>query len=642
MISAVLLLLCLQKEEDKVERYIYAVALWMLYCFSMTEILSIFTLLTRKNLFLSWLLADISLLACVILRWKKSEKSIRFNQVRSGLFENKKKLGIAFIWNLFAAGIMFLAISTNPYNWDSMTYHLARLFHFAQNQSVDYYATWIDRQVASPVGAAYVNLHVYILSGKRDIFVNLLQCCSYLTNGVLIFYITKKLKCSVKYCYIALILFYTMPIAFAEALTTQVDNFSALWMLSVIYLLLDLLQVENKLLWDKRTFKKVIILALCVGFGYLTKPSIGFGLLFFAIWLLCIVIKRKDSIRVISSYFLISVSILGFLLLPGFCRNMKTFEALSAPNVGARQLIGTLEPKYVLVNALKNITFNLPMNYIFDSDAIYQAVTSLADKWNVDIDAHAISEDGSSFFIHSPQTYGHDTAVNPLITYLTIIFILLFLVSILKRSFQDMKNGYFMVAVSSFIAFCAVLRWEPYVSRYMLSYLAVLCPAVVGQMELFFETSRKVWLKRVGSLCCILVLLLSLAEMKGLLQFHLDMSEKSNYYLHDWAVREEYQKVEEYLGEKGLEEVGLIMGGNTYEYPLTVELRNTTRIEHVNVANATGMYEDDSYIPEVILSIESGVRENEIICHGITFEKSLDIGEDIVIYEPVAYADGIN
>lgn len=138
------------------------------------------------------------------------------------------------------------------------------------------------------------------------------------------------------------------------------------------------------------------------------------------------------------------------------------------------------------------------------------------------------------------------------------------------------------------------------------------------------------------------MLRLSLAEMKGLLQFHLDMSEKSNYYLNDWAVREEYQKIAEHLGKKGLEGVGLIMGGNTYEYPLTVELRNTTRIEHVNVANATSMYEDDSYIPEVILSIESGVRENKIICHGITFEKSLDIGEDIVIYEPIAYADGIN
>lgn len=155
------------------------------------------------------------------------------SMVRSRIFENRRQFGIAFLWSLFAAGMMLFAIATNPYNWDSMTYHLARLFHWAQNQSVNYYATWIDRQVASPVGAAYGNLHVYILSGRRDIFVNLLQCCSYLTNGVLVFYIAKKLGCAVKYCYIALISFYTMPIAFAEALTTQVDNFSALWMLAV-------------------------------------------------------------------------------------------------------------------------------------------------------------------------------------------------------------------------------------------------------------------------------------------------------------------------------------------------------------------------------------------------------------------------
>lgn len=128
-----------------------------------------------------------------------------------------------------AVFMVFLALKMIPYNWDSMTYHLAGLFHWKQNKSVAHYATTIDRQVASPTLGAFVNLHVYTMSGRSDKLLNLLQCVSYLTNGVLIYSLAAKLKCKRNHCILSAALFYSMPIAFAEALTTQVDNFAALW-----------------------------------------------------------------------------------------------------------------------------------------------------------------------------------------------------------------------------------------------------------------------------------------------------------------------------------------------------------------------------------------------------------------------------
>ena len=86
-----------------------------------------------------------------------------------------------------------LALKTMPYNWDSMTYHMPRVFHWLQNGSVAHYATNIGRQVASPVLGAYVNLHVYALAGGNDLFVNLLQSVSYLSSGILVYAIAGKI-----------------------------------------------------------------------------------------------------------------------------------------------------------------------------------------------------------------------------------------------------------------------------------------------------------------------------------------------------------------------------------------------------------------------------------------------------------------
>lgn len=628
MISSFLLLLFTIKVQDKIERYIYAIASWMLICFSMTEILSVFNAINKTSLIIAWLAVDVLLIAFNWSEWRK----IKWIQAKT-YFVGIRRSRISYIWLAFAVFMLGLAIKTVPYNWDSMTYHLARLFHWAQNGSVDYYATGIDRQVASPVGAAYVNLHVYVLSGRKDYFVNLLQCCSFLTNGILVYYISKKIGCTKKYCRLAMLLFYTMPIAFGEALTTQVDNFSALWMLSVIYLLFDLLRKENKLLWNRNVLQKVIVLSLCVAFGYLTKPSIGIGLLFFAFWLLIVAINRKDSVKIIIGYLFVAVAIIGVFLIPGFYRNIATFGALSAPNVGARQLIGTLEPRYVLVNAVKNFTFNMPASWIYDSKKIlYKGVMLFAEIINVEIDHPAIAEDGKAFLVHNPQTYVHDTAVNPVIIYLLIIFIVIYLVKIRKRHLSEMKNSYFVIGAISFIVFCAFLRWEPFVSRYMLSYLAVLCPALVGQMELFFEETSNKKVIESGKVFRTIVSFLCVVELGGLLIFHVTISRHSGYYFYDNSYEGYYNQISEYVDEHECKDVGIIMGGDSFEYPLTVVLGKNSHIEHVNVTNNTKIYEDDTFVPDAIISIESGVTNNAITCHGEDYELSQVIDDVVWVY----------
>jgi hypothetical protein len=53
-----------------------------------------------------------------------------------------------------------------PNNWDSMTYHLARVAHWAQSGSVAPYPTHIDRQNLLPPGAEYLILVAQVVSGS--------------------------------------------------------------------------------------------------------------------------------------------------------------------------------------------------------------------------------------------------------------------------------------------------------------------------------------------------------------------------------------------------------------------------------------------------------------------------------------------
>ena len=635
MLSSILLLFLLLKKEDKVAGYIYAIAIWTLICFAMTEILSAFHMISTKILWMCWGIVAISLLVLNVIKYKQNSlESIK------ALFRKEKLKKEYLVWGFFGVVMLVLAVKTVPYNWDSMTYHLPRLVHWAQNGSVEYYATAIDRQVSSPLGGAYVNLHIYVMSGGSDRFLNLLQCCSFLTNGMLVYGIAKKIGCSRNYCNMAILLFYSMPIAFAEAFTTQVDNFSALWMLATVYLLLDLLRYENRLEWDKKTFGRVIALSLCVAFGYLTKPSIGIGLLLFVIWLLIMVIKRKDKLISIMFYLLTAGFLFAALLMPGLGRNIATFDAFSAPEVGQRQLIGTLEPKEVFVNCIKNITFNMPVVWIYDSSSIlYNGVMGVSEFLDVDINDPAISEDGKEFLIHSSQEYDHDTAINPVIVYLLLLCTAFWIVQVKKKQLQEIRNTYFLVAGLSFIMFCAVLRWEPFVSRYMISYLAVLCPALSAQMELFVERTGNEKHRVIGSKVKAFIYFFCLTELFGLFYHHgtiaLTKSRYEGYFVNREDIEESYRKTSEIINDKKCENIGLLIGADSYEYPLTVMLENYSRIEHVNVKNMTAKYEDIGFIPDIIISIDCELEENTVNCHGVEYQVTKVIDDNVSLLERV-------
>lgn len=644
MICSIVLLLFIWKryEKDSLFAYAKAVICWTCYLYFLTEVLSLFKILNRVSLTAGWSIFVIAL-AVLAFHTFRNSKVIIFDKLKKHCISSTCFLSPeAIALGGMGAITVVLAVLTVPYNWDSMTYHLARIAYWRQNQSVAHYATNIVRQITSPVLAEFVNLHVYVLMNGNDIFLQLLQCFSYITNAVFIYGIAHKLGVKNRLCALAGILFMTMPIAFGESLTTQVDHYSAMWLFFYVYILLDFLDINKKFQNDSIAVVGTLCLSLSVGFGYLAKPSVMFAVLFFAVWLLIVSIKRKDSPVLIFKLLLYAVCALAVLLAPELIRNFKTFHAFSDPSAGQRQLIGRKNPRYVLVNFIKNFVWNLPNIYTGGEERIERFVYRLSDFLKVDINDSGISEDGREFAMRAAQDYNHDTAINPIVGVLFILVILFIVYKILAKRGKKtnrIARGYSLAVSGSFLIFCAVLRWEPFVTRYMIAYLGLLCPMIIWQIQDWQNLSKR---KELYFAFLGIIVFVSGVEYLGLLKYHGDIvqygrqNQDREYGYFYWQPDERYiayQEVKKCIKENDYKAIGVVFGSDSYDYPLFKMLEHDVdEIRHVNVDNATKVYEDMAFLPDCIVLIDRESTEG-MSCHGEDYGEVIKMGEFATVLE---------
>ncbi len=624
MLISLLLLFAIfyQKEQDKLYAYIKAMLSMMTIMYASLEILSIINLISVLTCRILWLAVDIVLL--IVFIKKIRGKSIEIERV---------KLKGSFDWlTVLLAGIMlitmFFALRTVPNNFDSMTYHLPRIMHWAQNGSVAHYSSRVERQITSPVLAEFINLHVYLLSGKKDILFNMPQWGAFITNTFLVMGIAKKLKCNQITSRISGLLFMTMPIAFAESMTTQNDLLAAMWYLALVYIILDM-YVCDKLLFSGKVIERTIAMSLCVAFGYLTKPSGMFLVLIFGLGLLIVCIKRRDALGNLIKLVSIAVGSICITVMPEMVRNVQTFHAFSDPSAGARQLVATLNIKYLFINFLKNFFFNVPNAYFDIASLIEHCIYYMAYLIGVDINDPSIAEDGAAFAMNPIRNYHHDTAVNPVIFWGCMIGCICFLVLLVKRKIDKVSALYIMLSIASMMIFCVFLRWERFIERYTITYLALFCPMIALLINILYETGKE---KR-GDMIIGMLIFVSLSELLHMIPYHYNEStwggSRSVEYFHNWK-EEKYGVYEEIASYIKLEEyatVGLVISEISYEYPLWAFLSGTDiMLKAIDVENVTAIYEEPDYMPECIfVDKEPGIEEYEY--HGIQYVNA-GIGDD--------------
>lgn len=204
------------------------------YMYLITEFFSAFQALNGRNVKVAW---GILFLGIVLLKFRYSIKIY----VNKFIWKDNKILIPVFLIGMVVG---LIALFTVPYNFDSMTYHLARVVNWEQNQSINFYATNNDRQVFNSPLAEYAILNIKLLFQIENLY-NMVQYYAYIASSIVIYGICKKIRISKTCGQIACLIFMTAPIITIEATTTQNDLYACMWALFGIYILVSYINIES-------------------------------------------------------------------------------------------------------------------------------------------------------------------------------------------------------------------------------------------------------------------------------------------------------------------------------------------------------------------------------------------------------------
>lgn len=624
-----------------------------LFVMLQTELFSLFKIWTSLTVAISWL-------ALLLI----GSMFIYSGVFRTGCIGEKKiileKLKEYRIWLvlflIFYSIIIFIAILSGQSNIDSLIYHLSRIMHWIQNKSVGHYATSADKQIRYPVLAEYLVSQIYLL-GASDRLANMVQTCAYMSSAVLIFGISRRIGASVKFSFFASLLYILMPMAMAQAFTTQTDNIAGLFLLIFIYVLLDFIQAD-RLGSGEGIVKKGIQLAASVAFGYLCKPTVCFTMAVYFAWMCFIRLYKKDNITVLLKYILVGTLTVFILFSPLLFRSYKTYmeedvvtitdesTALSNGNVilsdvpaaimksevdnissinspvntiapdSANVVSALKDPIVFLMNCLQNMGRNVASNsFPLWNELILKVVNKVGGFLNYDVSGFSVQKEKGYFDC--------DTASNPVITCLGALAFICVLLNISKVTRE--QKFYTVCAFASFVLQCGLMGYTGFRTRYLVGILAVMCPSVA----IFFDNFQvKKYMKENIALVFIVV-----ACFGGINTFSCEIGHVSNslrgYALHQYFKTnyKEYTHCQtiQYINEAGYTNIG-IAGNFSYEYVLWRGIRNLERMESVNVQVASlKKYEDESFIPECIVEEtqepeETVKRGEQLQCHGMIYE----------------------
>ncbi|MFI3238434.1 MAG: glycosyltransferase family 39 protein [Lachnospiraceae bacterium] len=589
-----------RKKGQFIKSIVDSTVLFTGIAYLMTEVLSAIGMLTDMLVKAGWLLIALMMVMHLYRNrvstqsaWTTAQQKISCSSLMM------KCIVMAFgTWYVY---LMYLAYVTIPNNWDSMTYHLPRVMHWMQNESVGYYATNIDRQVVSPVLSEYLLLHTYLLSGTQQ-YVNLIQNLSFIISAVVIYGIAKKLGARSRSAFIAPFVFLTVPMAIAQSFSTQTDLLAALYLILFSYYLIDFLKCK-KLIWDKDKVAECGKMAACVAFAYLTKQTVCIVILLFLIALVVVRVWKRDKPVILIQFTLLSAIVMISLALPGFIRNYQTYGSVLLQEGTHTVTLDSYEPKLVLVNTYKNVVCNYVIEYIPQMEQMLENTGyTLAEELEVDLDDAAITS--TNFYVYS-GSYHHDLVVSFGINYMMLF--VLGLLFVYKKQYK--KKGLLVlfagVSVFSFIFLCMMIRWSPWMIRYMIGIYGIYAAVIAATIDPLLK-------KNIGKIFLLAVIALSLFEGAQAYEYNIAVADYSattddpnDLYFFVRPESTAYTQICDYILEGDVDELGIILGIDTYEYPLWTGLaQDLPTIKHINVTSQPlSAYEDPDYVPDMIVDI---------------------------------------
>lgn len=544
-----------------------------------TELGSLFYQLNYRFFVTNWLVFSLLNLVFIFLKKEKLKhlKLILTERIRVFYTElsNYQKIIYLLVTVIFIS-IFIQGIVYPPNNWDSLTYHMARIPSWISHQSIEHFPTSIFRQLYQPPFSEIVIMHLNVLSGS-DYFSNSVQFIYLFFSILLIVSILKLLGIPNKFKLIAIVLTITIPEIILQASSTQNDIVVSFFILSTIYFAIKSIKEIN--------IKNQLYLGLSIGIGLLTKGTayifLAPILMIFAIGILSKIYITKDKKYLV--YPILAILITISLNSGHYTRNYKLSNNILGIDKSESMMYSNqnMSPMLLVSNLIKNVglhTGPYPINYLSD-----KVIFKLHSFMGVNINNPDTNIAGMHY-TGSPDVPNHeDSASNPFHFILLLLSFIFISYNFLKTKKAGIITIYILMFILQVVLFSFYLKWQPWNTRLHVPLFLIAIPIII-----YAANKSHIFLKTQQIIIPILII-----YAFGLILFNKSRPILSNeytspikltdnrfkkYFTNRPELYNEYKFVLDNIYKINAKNIGLILGTDDWEYPLFT----TSYIENIN------------------------------------------------------------
>ena len=553
-----------------------------------TELLSGFDAIRRAPLIICWLLA---LAAAVRFRgFQRWDRRFRPPRPLAGVL-------LVSACVAACAAILILTFTTAafspPNSADAMAYHMPRVVYWAEQASVRFFPTNYLNQIMLQPFAEYVMLQSYVLTGG-DHFINFGQWLASAASIVAASCIAREWGADARGQAVTALFCATIPSGILASSGAKNDYVLAMWLAASAYFALR---------WRKtRLMEDAAFLGCALGLALLTKataylfaPWPLFAILAPAIWRPRQVLSKVG--QTFSSASAVAVILASALIIniPHYARDYSlTGSALGSDSAFGDQRFrwpnDSFGWKPTASNALRNASEQLGARSDAWNRGVYNLVLAAHHLLAIDPDDPATTWPWTHF---APPKNANHEADAPNRVHLAILLAMAGLLAWRALRGRDRDRAVYALSLAlGFLAFCAYLKWQPFMGRLFLPLFVMGAPLV--------STLRPLWIQ--AALC---ILLLDSARHPALDNWvrplrgpHsvLTTPRDSQYFADMTQWRDDWPAYGASAGEIEKSECGVIgidSANFQLEYPLEALLRERNpqiKFEHTGVDNASDRY----------------------------------------------------
>ena len=584
----------LQREWEWRRCLLRAAVLWGTYLVVVTEGLSLLRGVTPTNLALAWGLAILAVAARLTLL-KRRAGLLRRPRIAfpASIFERLALLGLLAILSLTA----LVAWLTPPQTWDSLNYHMSRVAHWAQERSVEPFATGIEIQNSMPPAAEFAVLHFYVLSGG-DRLANFVTWFAMLGSVAGASYVAKQLGAKSRGQWMAAMFAASIPMGIVQASSTMTDYVVAFWMICVATESVALMKGEG----EKHV---VFYLSLAAGLALLTKPTAAAYLLPFAV-LVGITLVRRVPLGRASWMAVVAVALVAAINGGHWVRTISLYGGPIPPTRFQLHANKARNLQGVVSNLIRNASLHAGTPSPYLNKGIFLSILAVHDLLGIDASDPRTTRH-SEFRIRQTNT-NELTTGNP--AHLLIILAAAGIVAVRGRGWPPALLIYGLTVASTVLVFSFVFKWQIFGSRYHLPFFILSAPLMGYIVERVFSST-------VVSLLGLLLVLFSWPWLTGIrsrplipipdrpyISCVIVEPRDKMYFGNAPELEAPYETMTELIRSAGCSKVGIFLSGNGVEYPIWALLgapRASLQIEWIVAGTSSERYAKPDFHPCAVI-----------------------------------------